>query len=100
MKSGRYKGPRNRVSVWNWMGTILLTAIPGVNIIAMFLFVFLAKSQPKRSYAAAVLWLMLICVVLVFAAFMIFPAELLSFADWLKTLTPVAEDIALGANPL
>lgn len=84
---------RRRVSVWSWMWTILALWIPGVNIIVMFLLVFLSKSQPKRSFAAAALWLMLILAVLTFAAFMLFPGEILSFAQKL-------EDLRFGSSQL
>ena len=46
---------RNRVSILNWMWTIVLACIPGVNIIALFLLAFLSKKQPKRAFAAACL---------------------------------------------
>ena len=71
---------RNRVSVLSWMWTIVLACIPGVNIIVLFLLAFLA---------IAGLWLMLILAVLIFAAFLIFPAEMLSFGEWLRDLTPL-----------
>ena len=79
---------RNRVSVLSWMWTIVLACIPGVNIIVLFLLAFLSKRQPKRAFAIAGLWLMLIgsahlCRVL------IFPAEILSFGEWLRDLTPL-----------
>ena len=80
---------RNRLSVWSWMWTILLACIPGVNIIALFLLAFLAKKQPKRTFAVAGLVLMLIVAVLIFAAFLLFPSELLAFSEWLRDLTPL-----------
>ena len=80
---------RNRVSVLNWMWTILLACIPGVNIIALFLLAFLSKKQPKRSFAVAALLLMLIVAILIFVAFLVFPAELLAFGDWLRERTPL-----------
>ena len=43
------RSSRNRVSVLNWMWTIVLACIPGVNIIALFLLAFLSKKQPKRT---------------------------------------------------
>ena len=80
---------RNRVSVLSWMWTIVLACIPGVNIIVLFLLAFLSKRQPKRAFAIAGLWLMLILAVLIFAAFLIVPAEMLSFGEWLRDLTPL-----------
>ena len=83
------RSSRNRVSILSWMWTIVLACIPGVNIIAMFLLAFLAK-QPKRSFAVASLILMLIVAILIFVAFLVFPAELLAFGEWLLTWTPPA----------
>ena len=90
------RSSRNRVSVWSWMWTILLSCIPGVNIIVLFLLAFLAKQQPKRTFAIAGLVLMLIFAVLVFAAFLIFPAQLLSFSEWLRSLTPLQGTTSLA----
>ena len=73
--------PRKRgVSVLNWMGTLILAAIPGVNIIALILFATLGKSRSKRTFAGAALILMAICAVLFVAAFMIFGDQLTEFA--------------------
>lgn len=83
------RSSRNRVSILNWMWTILLACIPGVNIIALFLLAFLSKKQPKRSFAVAALLLMLIVAILIFVAFLVFPAELLAFGDWLRERTPL-----------
>ena len=45
------------------MLTLLLMAIPGVNIIALICYLIFAKAQPKRSYMLAVLiWSILIVV--------------------------------------
>ena len=93
MSHERYRGPRNRVSVWNWIGTLILISIPGVNILALFLFAFLAKSPSKRNFAAAALWLLLIATILTFAAFLVFPAELRAFADWLRAQAVPVEAI-------
>ena len=60
-----------------------------MNIIALFLLAFLSKKQPKRTFAIAALILMLIVAILVFVAFLAFPAQLLSFGEWLRGLTPL-----------
>ncbi len=83
------RSSRNRVSILSWMWTIVLACIPGVNIIAMFLLAFLGKKQPKRSFAVASLILMLIVAILIFVAFLVFPAELLAFGEWLRDRTPL-----------
>lgn len=80
-----------KVSMWNWMGTILLSAIPGVNFIAAILFIIFAKAQAKRSYAVALLILLLVQVALVCAGFILFSEQLAAFADTLRSGVPVAE---------
>ena len=80
-----------KVSVWNWMGTLILSAIPGVNLIAMILFIIFAKAQAKRSFAVAMLVLMLLGVALTCAAFILFSAELSAFADLLRSGAPVLD---------
>lgn len=64
---------KNRPSVLNWMGTLILYAIPGVNLIFLILSIIFAKSGAKRNFAIAGLILMLLCAALVFAAFAVFP---------------------------
>ena len=92
------RSSRNRVSILSWMWTIVLACIPGVNIIAMFLLAFLSKKQPKRSFAVASLILMLIVAILIFVAFLVFPAELLAFGEWLRDLdAPAGRGHAAGA---
>ena len=83
------RSSRNRVSILSWMWTIVLACIPGVNILAMFLLAFLSRKQPKRSFAVASLILMLIVAILIFVAFLVFPAELLAFGEWLRDRTPL-----------
>ena len=73
-----------KVSVWNWMGTLILCAIPGVNLIAVILFLIFAKAQAKRSFALAMLLLMLIFAALICAAFLVFPNEIAQFAAQLR----------------
>ena len=60
-------------SVLNWMGTLILYSIPGVNLIFLILSAIFGKSSAKRSFAVAGILLMLLCLVLTCAAFAIFP---------------------------
>ncbi|MBQ3575766.1 MAG: hypothetical protein IJA26_08840 [Clostridia bacterium] len=78
------KSKQRRISVWNWMGTLALSAIPGVNIIAWILFIIFAKTQSKRNFAIACIVLMLILAVLVCAAFVLFPQQLTQLAADLR----------------
>ena len=73
--------PRRRgTSLFNWMGTLVLAAIPGVNLVALILFAIFGRSRAKRTFAAAGLILMGICAVLLVAAFLLFGAELVELA--------------------
>ena len=67
------KNGKNRPSVLNWMGTLILYGIPGVNLIFLILTTIFAKSAAKRNFAIAALLLAVLCAVLTFAAFAVFP---------------------------
>lgn len=84
-KSGRISKSR-RVSVWNWLGTLILLAIPGVNILALIAFLALSRAQAKRSFCVAYLILLILAVVLVCGTFLAFPKELSEFAAQLRTM--------------
>ena len=64
---------RRQPSVLNWMGSLILYSIPGVNLIFLILSAIFARSTGKRGFAIAGILLILLCAVLVFAAFAIFP---------------------------
>ena len=87
------KSSRNRPSVINWMGTLILYAIPGVNLIFLVLSAIFAKSTSKRNFAIAGIILMVLCVVLTFAAFAVFPDFFIRLADSIReagTLLPMS----------
>jgi len=78
------KNKSKRISVLNWMGTLLVCSIPGLNLIALILIIILAKSPSKRSFAVAgLLWIVLLAI-LVCAAFLLFPTEISEFAAYLR----------------
>jgi hypothetical protein len=80
----------NKISVLNWMGTLLLCAIPGVNLIAIICFAIFAKSASKKTFAAAMLiWTVLLLVAAV-ALLAVFPEEAGQLADYLRTLAASA----------
>ena len=64
---------RKQPSVLNWMGSLILTFIPGVNLIFLILSIIFARSSGKRNFAIAGLVLLILCAILVFAAFAVFP---------------------------
>lgn len=75
---------KRRVSVINWLGTLILYAIPGVNLIALILMASLSKAQAKRAFAIAGILLMIVTALLIVSAFLFFPEQLLRFAEWLR----------------
>ena len=64
---------KKQPSVLNWMGTLILYSIPGVNLIFLILSAIFARSSSKRSFAIAGIILIVVCAVLTFAAFALFP---------------------------
>ncbi len=78
------KNGKNRPSVLNWMGTLILYAIPGVNLIFLILTIIFAKSSSKRNFAIAGLVLMALCLALTCAAFVAFPNQLTQLAQSLR----------------
>ena len=73
---------KRQPSVLNWMGTLILYSIPGVNLIFLILSAIFAKSSGKRGFAIAGILLMLLCAVLVFAAFALFLLFPSAFSDY------------------
>ena len=67
------KNGKNRPSVLNWMGTLILYSIPGVNLIFLILSIIFAKTSAKRHFAIAGLLLMILCAILICAAFAMLP---------------------------
>lgn len=81
---------KRQPSVWNWMGTLILYAIPGVNFIFLIMSVIFAKSTSKRGFAIAGLVLMLLCALMTFLAFMFFPDYFGRLAEAMRqTMRPV-----------
>ena len=78
------KNGKNRPSVLNWMGTLILYAIPGVNLIFLILSIIFAKTGAKRNFAIAGLLLMVLAFVLLCAAFVAFPDALIQLSQQLR----------------
>lgn len=73
------------VSVGGWIGTILLSAIPGLNLILWIVWAFFAKRPSRRSFSIAMLILALSLAALVAAAILLWGAEILA---WARALDP------------
>ena len=78
------KTKNKKISILNWMGTLLVCSIPGLNLVALILFIIFARNPSKRSFAIAGLLWMILLFALICAAFLIFPAELSEFAAYLR----------------
>ena len=85
---------KNRISVLNWMGTLLLCSIPGVNVIAVICFLIFAKNPSKKSFALALLLWALIGIAVVVALLLAFPEPAAQLADLLR------ETAAASAAPV
>ncbi len=93
------KTSKRQPSVLNWMGTLILYAIPGVNLIFLILSAIFAKSTSKRSFAVAGILLIVLCAILTFAAFAIFPDFFTKLAETMRQAAhpaPVGEVIPVA----
>ena len=91
------RSKKNRVSVLNWMGTLLLCCIPGVNIIAAICFLIFGKSASKRTFAGAVLLWALILAVVTAVLLLLLPDQAAQLADTLRETA--AQTAAATATP-
>jgi len=81
------KTGKNTPSVFNWMITLILYSIPGVNVLFLILSAIFAKSTAKRRFAIAAILLMLLVVALIIAAFVVFPEFFTELAQILRDST-------------
>ena len=70
------------VSVWNWIGTLLLAAIPVVNLITMIVLIIKARTRTRRNFAIAALALEIFFLLLFAAGLVFFGEEIIT---WLQT---------------
>ena len=90
---------KKQPSVLNWMGSLILYSIPGVNLVFLILSAIFARSSGKRGFAIAGILLMLVFAVLVFAAFAIFPDYFTKLTDLMRQAVhpaPVGEIIPVA----
>ena len=93
------KSSKKQPSVLNWMGSLILYAIPGVNLIFLILSAIFAKSTGKRSFAIAGILLIVLCALLTFAAFAIFPEFFTKLTESMRSVVhpaPVGEVIPVA----
>ena len=75
-----------RITILNWMGTLLLCAIPGVNIIALICFITFGKAPSKRTFAWAMLIWMILLIVCYVALIWLLPGPMSLLSDKLREL--------------
>lgn len=90
---------KNRISVLNWMGTMLVLAVPGVNILAMILFLIFAKSASKKTFVLAVLIWSLLGAIAAAALLLAFPEQASLLADVLRDYAANGIEALLPAAP-
>ena len=86
---------KKQPSVLNWLGSLILYSIPGVNLIFLILSVIFAKSTSKRSFAIAGIILIVLSALLTFIAFMIFPDFFTRLAEYMRQPLPARNSAVL-----
>ena len=73
------------VSVGGWLVTLILSAIPALNLILWMIWAFAAKRPSRKSFAVAMLILTLIFLSLSLLTACLFGQEIL---DWARSINP------------
>lgn len=92
-KKSRKDKDYKRVSVGGWMGTLVLSAIPAVNLILWIIWAFSAKKPSRKTFAIACLILTLICAAIIAAVISLFGQQIL---DWARQIDPQLFSKGLG----
>lgn len=79
---------KRQPSVLNWLGSLILCSIPGVNLIFLILSAIFAKSTSKRSFAIAGILLIVLSTLLLFIAFMVFTDYFVRLTEYLRQPNP------------
>ena len=75
---------RKPISILNWMLTIIIAVIPGVNVLGCLGMLIFDKNRSKKNFAAAALILMVIFAVLFLLAFLIFGDQIVALTKQLS----------------
>ncbi len=78
------RSSKRQPSVLNWLGTLILYSIPGVNLIFLIITAIFARSTSKRNFAIAGILLMVLCAIILCAVFAIFPDYFTNLANQLR----------------
>ena len=74
-----------KVSVMGWIGTLILSAIPVLNLILWLIWAFSAKRPSRRTFAGACLILTLLCAALIATAITLYGQQIL---EWARQIDP------------
>lgn len=75
-----------QISVINWMLTLLISMIPGVNLIAWIAWQFMPVKKVRKRFALAALLLTILLAIIFFVCFMVWGPQIV---EWLKSVQPV-----------
>lgn len=78
------KPRRKPISILNWLITLFVSVIPGVNLIGFVVMAIFARNRSKRNFAGAALILTGTFVVLFVVAFLIFGDQIVEFTRGLN----------------
>ena len=74
-----------KVSVMGWIGTLILSAIPVLNLILWLIWMFSAKRPSRRTFAGACLILTLLGAALIALGITLYGREIL---EWARQIDP------------
>ncbi len=80
-----------RVSFLNWFFTLIVSAIPGVNILFFVITIATARNASKKSFAVAALVLSLLVLIAALAAVFFFGDEFVRWAENLLKDVPTTQ---------
>ena len=76
-----------QISVFNWMLTLLISMIPGLNLIVWIAWQFMPVKKVRKRFALAALLLTILLAIAFFVCFMVWGPEIV---EWLKSVQPAA----------
>ena len=75
-----------QISVLNWMLTLLISMIPGVNLIVWIAWQFMPVKKMRKRFALAALLLTILLAIAFFACFMVWGPQIV---EWLESVQTV-----------
>ena len=78
---------QQQISVLNWMLTLLISMIPGVNLIVWLAWQFMPVKKMRKRFALAALLLTILLAIAFFACFMAWGPQIVA---WLESVQPAA----------